>query len=134
MTPYTVGDERNQRFTHDYWRDPVVIASTLPPLTSAIDATEFRLFADAIPTLCWMARADGYIVWYNRRWHQYCGTTPAAMEGWGWQSVHDPAELPHVLDGWRGSIASGEPFEMVFPLRGADGDVPALHDPRRADS
>lgn len=82
---------------------------------------DFRLLAESLPTLCWMARPDGYIMWYNARWHEYCGTTPEAMEGWGWQSVHDPAELPRVLEGWRASIATGEPFEMLFPLRGADG-------------
>ncbi len=43
------------------------------------------------------------------------------MEGWGWQAVHDPALLPSVMERWTASIASGEPFEMVFPLRGADG-------------
>ena len=43
------------------------------------------------------------------------------MEGWGWQSVHDPEVLPRVLDRWQASIANGQPFEMVFPLRGADG-------------
>src|SRR5918998_1326382 len=43
------------------------------------------------------------------------------MEGWGWQSVHDPAVLPSVLERWQASIANGEPFDMVFPLRGADG-------------
>src|SRR3954467_8242033 len=43
------------------------------------------------------------------------------MEGWGWQSVHDPAVLPAVLERWKGAIATGEPFEMTFPLRGADG-------------
>ena len=43
------------------------------------------------------------------------------MEGWGWQSVHDPAVLPAVLIRWKDSIASGEPFEMTFPIRGADG-------------
>jgi light-regulated signal transduction histidine kinase (bacteriophytochrome) len=43
------------------------------------------------------------------------------MEGWGWQSVHDPEALPKVLDRWKGSIATGQPFDMVFPLRGADG-------------
>jgi signal transduction histidine kinase/CheY-like chemotaxis protein len=42
------------------------------------------------------------------------------MEGWGWQSVHDPVILPTVLEGWRGSIATGESFDMVIPLRGAD--------------
>jgi PAS domain S-box-containing protein len=43
------------------------------------------------------------------------------MEGWGWQSVHDPNELPKVIERWKVSIATGEPFDMVFPLRGADG-------------
>ena len=28
--------------------------------------------------------------------------------------------LPKVLERWKGSIASGEPFDMVFPLKGAD--------------
>jgi PAS domain S-box-containing protein len=35
--------------------------------------------------------------------------------------VHDPALLPAVLDRWHASIATGAPFEMTFPLRGADG-------------
>ncbi|MEO5701846.1 MAG: PAS domain S-box protein, partial [Casimicrobiaceae bacterium] len=81
---------------------------------------KLRLLADTIPQLAWMARADGHIFWYNRRWYEYTGTTPREMEGWGWQSVHDPAVLPQVLERWRGSIERGEPFEMVFPLRGAD--------------
>ena len=68
-----------------------------------------------------MARPDGHIFWYNRRWYEYTGTTPEQMEGWGWQSVHDPAVLPEVLERWKASIATGEPFEMVFPLKGADG-------------
>src|SRR6185437_12302106 len=106
-----------------------------PTLTS----DDLRLLADNLPTLAWMADAQGYLFWYNRRWHvarqmgwpvisavathwhEYCGTTPEQMEGWGWQSVHDPAVLPDVLARWRASIASGSPFEMIFPLRGADG-------------
>jgi signal transduction histidine kinase len=43
------------------------------------------------------------------------------MEGWGWQAVHDPLTLPAVMARWKLSIASGQPFDMVFPLRGADG-------------
>jgi len=81
----------------------------------------FRTLANSIPQLAWMARADGYLFWYNQRWHDYTGTTPEQMEGWGWQSVHDPAVLPTVLTGWREAIALARPFEMEFPLRGADG-------------
>jgi PAS domain-containing protein len=54
----------------------------------------FRTLANSIPQLAWMARADGFILWYNQRWYDYTGTTPEQMEGWGWQSVHDPTVLP----------------------------------------
>jgi len=81
----------------------------------------FRTLANAIPQLCWMANADGWIFWYNDRWYEYTGTTPQQMEGWGWQSVHDPEALPDVLVRWRDSIARRKPFDMVFPLKGADG-------------
>jgi PAS domain S-box-containing protein len=82
---------------------------------------KFRLLAETIPQLAWMARSDGYIFWYNRRWYEYTGTTPEQIEGWGWQSVHDPGVLPSVLARWRLSLLTGEPFDMVFPLKGADG-------------
>jgi PAS domain S-box-containing protein len=82
----------------------------------------FRTMANAIPQLAWMANADGYIYWYNQRWYEYTGTSLAEMEGWGWQSVHDPDVLPAVLARWKESIASGQPFDMEFPLRGADGE------------
>ena len=116
-----LGDEQAD-FGERYWRAAPAIPDPLPPLTAdAVDAAAFRLLADAIPTLCWIANGDGYIVWYNRRWHEYCGTTPQAMEGWGWTAVHDPEVLPAVMDRWTASVATGDPFEMTFPLRGADG-------------
>ena len=43
------------------------------------------------------------------------------MEGWGWQSVHDPETLPKVMVRWKDAINTGKPFDMEFPLRGADG-------------
>ena len=105
-----------------FWREPAHVDVVLRPLDAAnLDAVQFWDLADHLPTLAWLARSDGYIVWYNRRWHGYCGTTPADMEGWGWQSVHDPDRLASVLERWTASITTGEPFEMVFPLRGADG-------------
>jgi PAS domain S-box-containing protein len=82
---------------------------------------QFHTLADSIPQLVWTAKPDGHIFWYNRRWYDYTGTTFEQMEGWGWQSLHDPQSLPNVLEKWNSAIASGRPFEMVFPLKGKDG-------------
>ncbi len=73
--------------------------------------------------LAWMANPDGWIFWYNRRWYEYTGSTPEQMEGWGWQSVHDQNQLESVMAKWVESIETGEPFDMTFPLKGADGEV-----------
>lgn len=83
--------------------------------------TRFRMMANAMSQLAWMARPDGSVFWYNERWYDYTGTTLRQMEGSGWQSVLDPMALPEVLARWKACVATGEPFEMTFPLRGADG-------------
>ena len=80
-----------------------------------------RALANSIPQLAWMAQADGAIVWFNKRWYEYTGTTPEQVVGWGWQSTHDPEALPQMLQRWHESIRTGNPFEMEFPIRGADG-------------
>jgi PAS domain S-box-containing protein len=86
-------------------------------------ARQFQQLANTIPQLAWMARPDGSIYWYNDRWYEYTGTTPEQMAGGGWQQVHDPGELPAVLERWRYSLKTGDPFEMEFPLRGSDGQL-----------
>lgn len=88
-----------------------------------IDTTDSLLLEmfDNLPSLAWMAKPDGYVYWYNKQWYKYTGTQPKDVEGWGWQSVHDPEALPMVLKQWRESIKGSKPTEMTFPLRGADG-------------
>jgi len=77
-------------------------------ITSFVDITErkraekatgdteeqFQVLADNIPALCWMAHADGWIHWYNRRWYEYTGTTPESQEGWGGNPFMTPRSCP----------------------------------------
>jgi PAS domain S-box-containing protein len=98
------------------------VPSSLPAVRVHVPTPDDLLaLADQLPQLAWIADADGSIYWYNQGWYDYTGTSPEEMLGWGWQAVHDPAVLPHVIERWRAAIRSGQPFEMVFPLRGADG-------------
>jgi PAS domain S-box-containing protein len=82
---------------------------------------QFHSLADSMPQLVWMADTDGAIIWYNRRWYEYTGMTAEQVESDGWQRVHDPAVLPEVVARWNESVRTGKPFDMTFPLRGADG-------------
>ncbi|WP_426113529.1 ATP-binding protein [Massilia sp. PWRC2] len=80
-----------------------------------------RALANSVAQLAWMAQADGDIVWFNERWYEYTGSALERMSGWGWQSVVDPDVLPLVLQRWHESIRTGQPFDMEYPIRGADG-------------
>ena len=132
-TPGQPSEERFVDFTYSAMTDAAGTISGI--IAHGVDVTEqvlareqlaateelLRKLADAIPTLAWTARSDGYIDWYNAQWYDYTGTTPPEMEGWGWKVVHDPATLPAVLERWTRSLESGQAFEMTFPLRAADG-------------
>ena len=82
---------------------------------------EFRTMADNLPQLTWTAGPDGAVQWYNRRFHEYTGTTPAEVHGWGWRTLHHPEHLARVEARFLHSISTGEPWEDTFPMRAADG-------------
>lgn len=84
--------------------------------------SEFTTLADNVAQLSWMARPDGHIYWYNKRWYDYTGTDLAAMEGWGWDKVHHPDHMASVVEFVRAAWQKGEPWELTFPLRRHDGE------------
>lgn len=81
----------------------------------------FRVLANTIPQLAWMADESGSIFWYNDRWMEYTGSTLDEMRGWGWEKVHHPDHVSRVVAKIRHSFETGEPWEDTFPLRGRDG-------------
>ena len=84
--------------------------------------TRFRELAENISQFAWTADANGWISWYNQRWHDYAGTTLEDMQGWGWQKVHHPEHVDRVTQRIRQSFETGTPWEDTFPLRGKDGN------------
>jgi PAS domain S-box-containing protein len=74
-----------------------------------------------MPQLAWVSAPEGTAIHYNRRWYEYTGASPAAMESDGWRAFHDPELLPAALKRWEESVAAGRPFEMALRLRRHDG-------------
>ncbi len=69
----------------------------------------------------WMADSTGAIFWFNQRWFEYTGSTPEQMVGHGWQEVHHPDFLEHVVSKYYDCIRAGSDWEDTFPLLGKDG-------------
>ena len=82
----------------------------------------FRTLADSMSQLAWMMDADGWIFWFNERWFEYTGTTFEEMQGWGWQSVHQPSAVKRVTAKFKRHISSGEVWEDTFLLRAKSGE------------
>ena len=81
----------------------------------------FRVMADNIAQLAWMTDENGYILWYNKRWYDYTGTTLDEMEGWGWKKVHHPDYVEGVVERVSHCFETGKAWEDTFPLRSKDG-------------
>ena len=82
----------------------------------------FRILADNIPQLAWMADEKGWIFWYNRRWFEFTGTTLEEVEGWGWRKVHHPDHVDRVVEKISRHFRDGEPWEDTFPIRSREGE------------
>ncbi len=96
-------------------------SETLPNEEREPSSEDLHCFAANQPVLGWIADPTGSIYWYNNAWYAYTGASSERMKGSGWQSTLDPQSREAILDQWKKSIASAQPAEAIFPLRGADG-------------
>ena len=88
---------------------------------TAAAAEHFRLLAEAVPSMVWTARADGYLDYVNRPTLDYLGCAFTDIEGWSWDKVMHPEDLPACRARWLHSLATGEGYEMSLRLlRGTD--------------
>ncbi len=83
---------------------------------------EFTTLADNVAQLSWMARADGHIYWYNKRWYDFTGTTPEEMASKGWEGIQHPNHLAEIVYFVKDAWDKGEPWELTLPLKRHDGE------------
>lgn len=114
--------EHDQRLV-DLVTQTVALAIDRKQIEQALSESEERLrtLADNISQFAWIADAQGAIYWYNRRWHDYTGTTLEQMQSRGWRDLHHPDHAHRVAEGLQHSWDTGQPWEDTFPLRGKDG-------------
>src|SRR6195952_87268 len=82
---------------------------------------EFRTLAEAVPHHVWTARPDGWLNWFNPRVYEYAGVRPGELDGEKWGRIVHPDDTQGAVGAWSRAIETGEPYEVEFRLRRADG-------------
>ncbi len=88
---------------------------------SAAELASYRLLADALPHLVWIARDDGVVTYYNHRVARYDGLGAAADGTYEWGPVVHPDDLAHTEQAWARSVETGAEYECEHRIRMADG-------------
>jgi PAS domain S-box-containing protein len=76
---------------------------------------------EALPQIVWVARSDGYHIYFNQRWYEYTGLTPEQSIGFGWSVALHPDDKANSLARWKQANEAGEAYEVEHRLRAADG-------------
>ncbi|MCY2967223.1 MAG: PAS domain S-box protein, partial [Planctomycetota bacterium] len=83
---------------------------------------QFRELADAIPQIVWVAGPDGGLTHLNQRATEYSGLGVNELTGWSWERVIHPQDLELALATWTEVLTTGQPQDLEFRIRRADGD------------
>jgi PAS domain S-box-containing protein len=90
---------------------------------AAREASErrFRVLADAMPQMVWSTLPDGSHDYYNARWYEFTGVPFGSTDGAAWNGMFHPDDQARAWERWRHSLETGEPYEIEYRLRRADG-------------
>lgn len=82
---------------------------------------EFHLLAESMPQIVWVARKDGWNIYFNRQWMEYTGLTPEESCGHGWIIPFHPEDRQMALDAWQNAMNNQGTYSLECRLRRADG-------------
>ena len=81
----------------------------------------FRAIADTMPQMVWSTLPNGHHDYFNQRWYEVMGLEPGGGDGEAWAALVHPDDQPQTRERWRHSLATGDPYEVEYRLRVADG-------------
>jgi PAS domain S-box-containing protein len=84
--------------------------------------SELQLLVDSAPSLIHTGRPDGHLDFFNQTWLRYIGRPLEDLEGWKWTAFIHPEDVEEIVEKWRASLASGEPFLLETRVLRADGE------------
>ena len=91
---------------------------------AALEESEarFRVLADQVPVLVWMAGAAGERTYVNRPWLEFTGRSMEEEAGTGWTTGIHPEDFGPQQAALAEAVAQRKPFDLEYRLRRHDGE------------
>lgn len=88
-----------------------------------LEASElrYRSLVEVSPQVVWFGDAEGNVTYCNAYWYAFTGFPPGAAGEASWTSVVHPDHREAMRRARLSAAASGQSYEVEFPLRRADG-------------
>ena len=83
---------------------------------------QYRLLGEGIMHQVWTAQPDGTLDYVNRQTLEYFGHTRQEVGGVKLKDIIHPKDFPRIIERWKRSIETGEPYEIELRLERADGE------------
>ncbi len=93
----------------------------------AASERRYRLLAEAMPHIVWIADEAGQIDYLNRAWYDYVGHAPQGTIATAWMIALHPEDREPSLRAWSASLESGRPYEIQCRLRRASDGMYRWH-------
>jgi PAS domain S-box-containing protein len=84
--------------------------------------SDLQLPVDSTPSPIHTSRPEGYLDFFNQTWVTYVGRPLEDLQDWKWTAFIHPDDVEGIVEKWRVSLASGEPFLHDARVRRADGE------------
>ncbi len=81
----------------------------------------YRALGDVAPGFFWLTDLGGRIVYVNRTWEDYTGSSLEQIKAGGWTQFNHPDELEAVEQRWIQALERGQTFKMELRYRRHDG-------------
>jgi formate hydrogenlyase transcriptional activator len=88
---------------------------------------QFRLVVDGIAGHIAVMTPKGEVEFVNQRGLDYFGKTLKELKGWSTSDAVHPDDLPRAVAAWRHSVETGDPYDVDYRLRRADGAYRWFH-------
>lgn len=82
----------------------------------------FQMLTEAIPQMVWTATELGKVDYANKRFTDYTGVSATDNDGFSWQQVVHPEDLPALLQAGKNSSVNGVDFEVEARYRSKAGE------------